>query len=307
MAHEPVADVVAPARLVASGITKDYGHRRVLEVLDLALPAGSIVAVVGPNGAGKSTLLGRLAGCIRGAGHVTLDGRPVAPDRQGRVAYLPQRVRLPAAATVEEALALFSAIRAPGPDRVTLPPNFLAADAELIGSLSGGQARRVALAATLGGSPDLLLLDEPFANLDDDARRMTSELLAAHCGGGAVVIVASPTAIELLALADRVLVIEDGRVTGDLPAATYLARLEVSVWVSVDGLPGSDPEALRRLPHVVRARMEGQWMVLDCLESRSVDLLRAIEVWGIDPERVRLGGPVATSPTGSSPDRETAR
>lgn len=285
-------------RLVASGLAKDYGTRRVLEVDRLDIPAGTIAAVVGPNGSGKSTLLGLLAGVIRGPGEVTLDGRRIAPDRLGRVAYLPQRVRLPASATVGESLALFAAVRAAGPDRARLPEGFLPVDDQLIGSLSGGQARRVALAAALAGSPDLLLLDEPFANLDDDARRVTGDLLALHRDAGAVVVVASPTAVELLALADRVLEIADGRVGDPRPARTYLASLEVSIWVALDGASEPETDALAaRLPQAVRARREGAWVVIDCLESHSVALLRALEGMGIGADRIRLGGPVADSRT----------
>lgn len=291
------ADVpAAPSvRLVASALAKDYGARRVLEVDRLDIPAGVSVAVVGPNGSGKSTLLGRLAGVIRGPGEVTLDGRRIAPDRLGRVAYLPQRVRLPASATVGESLALFAAVRAAGPDRARLPQSFLAAPDQLIGGLSGGQSRRVALAAALAGSPDLLLLDEPFANLDDDARRVVADRLAHHRDAGAVVVVASPTAVELLALADWVLEIEGGRVGDPRPARTYLGSLEVSIWVALDGSSEPETDALGRMPQAVRARREGGWVVVDCLESRSVALLRALEAMGIGAERIRLGGPVAES------------
>lgn len=299
-AEAPAAPSV---RLVASGLAKDYGARRVLQVDRLDIPAGTIVAVVGPNGSGKSTLLGRLAGVIRGPGEVTLDGRRIAPDRLGRVAYLPQRVRLPASATVGESLALFAAIRAAGPDRVRLPEGFLAAQEQLIGSLSGGQARRVALAAVLAGSPDLLLLDEPFANLDDDARRVTGEILAFHRDAGAVAIVASPTAVELLALSDGVLEIEGGRVGDPRPARAYLASLEVSIWVALDGSSDPETDALARLPQAVRARREGAWVVIDCFESHSVALLRALEGMGIGAERIRLGGTVAEPRPPAGADR----
>lgn len=291
------ADVqAAPSvRLVARGLAKDYGARRVLEVDRLEIPACTIAAAVGPNGSGKSTLLGRLAGVIRGPGEVTLDGRRIAPDRLGRVAYLPQRVRLPASATVGESLDLFAAVLAAGRDRARLPEGFLPADDQLIGGLSGGQARRVALAAALAGSPDLLLLDEPFANLDDDARRVTGEILALHRDAGAVVVVASPTAVELLALADVVLEIGGGRVGDPRPARTYLASLEVSIWVALDGALQPETDALARLPQAVRARREGAWVVIDCLESHSVTLLRALEGMGIGAERIRLGGTVGES------------
>lgn len=257
------APAAPPARLAAIGLAKDYGTRRVLEVDRLDVPGRTIVAVVGPNGSGKSTLLGRLAGVIRGPGEVRLNGRRVAPDRLGRVAYLPQRVRLPASATVGESLALFAAVRAAGADRARLPDGFLAAADQLIGSLSGGQARRVALAAALAGGPDLLLLDEPFVNLDDDARRVIGESLASHRDAGAVVIVASPSTVELLALADMVLEIDGGRLGEPRPAASFLASLE----------------------------------------SHSVALPRALEGMGISAEQIRFGGTVAEPRPAAGPDR----
>jgi ABC-type multidrug transport system ATPase subunit len=226
-------------RVVATGIGKSYGSHRVLHALDLALAPRSLVAVAGGNGVGKSTLLACLAGTVRHRGTVRLDGLLVGRATRGRITYLPQRLRMPASATGREVGRLFAALGDGRPDRVPLPDGFLPPLDKPIGQLSGGQAQRVALAAVLGGQPDLVLLDEPFANLDDEARDQVQRLVLAHRDAGATVLVASPTAVELLALADRVLLVSDGEIRFDGDPAGYAAHLGTAglVLPSPDGVP----------------------------------------------------------------------
>jgi ABC-type multidrug transport system ATPase subunit len=166
------------------------------------------------------------------------------------------------------------------------------------GPLSGGQARRVGLGVVLQGSPDLILLDEPFANLDDDAREAAHGLLRAHRDAGATVLIASPTALDLLAMIDRVVLLEDGEVSFDGAPARYAGRLEMTVWVRPAGVP---LEQLTSLSHVLRFREEGDWIALECHEDRAIGLLRDLEAAGVPPERVRLGGPVAEARLSASP------
>jgi ABC-type cobalamin transport system ATPase subunit len=85
-------------------------------------------------------------------------------------AHLPQRLRLPPTATVADVLGLLRALAGGASDRLPLPDGFVPDGSRRIGELSGGQAQRVAVAGALMGRPDLLLLDEPLANLDDEAR-----------------------------------------------------------------------------------------------------------------------------------------
>ena len=219
------------ARVVAQGLAKSFGSVAVLRGIDVRLDPRSLVAIAGSNGVGKSTLLGCLAGTIRHRGRVLVDGQPVGAATRGRIAYLPQRLRLPAASSGGEVLRLFSALAGRVPDRVAVPEGFLPDMRKPIGQLSGGQAQRVALAAVLQGRPDLLLLDEPFANLDDDARTQVHQLLRAHRDAGATVLVASPTALDLLAITDRVLLLEGGRIGFDGAPARYAGRLEMTLWV----------------------------------------------------------------------------
>lgn len=298
MAQTRDADTIAArARMVASRISKSYGALQVLREVDLSLAAGSLVAVAGSNGVGKTTLLSCLAGIVRHEGTVMLDGERVGGATRGRIAYLPQRLRLPGSSSGREVMKLFGALSG-ARDRVELPAGFLPSLAKPVGQLSGGQAQRVALAAVLQGRPDVVLLDEPFANLDDDACEQAHALLSAHRDAGATVLIASPTALDLLAMIDRVLLIEDGRIAFDGAPARYAGRLEMTVWVK----PGDvAAERLAALDHVLRARAEGDWVALECHEDRAIGLLRDLESLGVPAEQVRLGGPVAEARVSASP------
>ncbi|MCC7019346.1 MAG: ATP-binding cassette domain-containing protein [Ardenticatenales bacterium] len=209
--------------------------------LDVALTAaaGETCAIVGPNGAGKSTLLAVAAGLVRpDAGRVALDGvvlDQVDVDDSGRVVRPPVHVppRARPIGVVFQDLALFPhlsaaenaafPLRARGTPAAEARARALAAldhfgvlaraDARP-GALSGGEAQRVALARALIAQPRLLLLDEPLAALDRPARARIRALLRDVLGafeGVAVLITHDPRDAE--ALADRLIVLEDGVVT----------------------------------------------------------------------------------------------
>jgi ABC-type multidrug transport system ATPase subunit len=295
-----VAGVAPDERVVVRGLGKSYGTTRVLDGVDLTLAPHSLVAVAGRNGAGKSTLLACLAGTVRHDGRVMLDGRAVGRRTSGRIAYLPQRLRLPAAATGAEVMRLFARLGAGAGAGVPLPDGFVPDLDRPVGQLSGGQAQRVALAAILQGRPDLVLLDEPFANLDDAAREAAHRLLRAHRDAGATVLVASPTAMDLLAVTDRVLLVEDAGIAFDGAPGRYASRLEMTLWVRPGGVPAADVTAL---PHVLRSHAEGEWLAILCHEDRVVGLIREIETLGITGDAVRLGGPAADPRHSMSPGR----
>ncbi|MFT7712236.1 ABC transporter ATP-binding protein [Clavibacter tessellarius] len=214
--------------------------------LDVALrvPAGSTTAVVGPNGAGKSTLLRALAGLAPlTAGRVALDGRELERAGDGDPA-----MRIPAEGrgigVVFQDHLLFPHLSALG--NVAFGPRAHGvprADAEgraralldRLGiahladrhpaALSGGQSQRVALARALVLEPPLLLLDEPMAALDAGTRLDVRDLLADELrrfGGAAVLVTHDP--VDALALADRILVLEDGRAVQEGTAADVAAR-----------------------------------------------------------------------------------
>ncbi len=291
-------DLVLPARdgpgeaIVVRGLAKAYGRKRVLEVAELSIPVATITAIVGGNGAGKSTLLGCVAGVLR---H---EGRVLRAGGRGQVAYLPQRVRLPGGATVGEVMALFRSLAGPAADRVPVPDGFLPDHGRRIGELSGGQAQRVALAATLLGSPDVILLDEPLANLDDAAKSTVRDLVKTHRDAGATVVIASPAAFELLADADLVVRIEGGRVVFRGAAPAYLADLRSAVWVRREG--NGDAALLADLPGVVRVHVDGRWTALECAGRDVPRLVAALHDRGVAADRIRIAGASETTVSGSA-------
>lgn len=285
--------------IVLRDVTKAYGRSRVLDIPRLEIPRAMLTAVVGGNGAGKSTLLGCVAGVLRHAGIVELNdmagansGATETMRREARIAYLPQRLRMPGSATVGEVLALFRSLAGDAPDRVSPPADFAPPPGRRIGELSGGQAQRVAIAATLLGAPDLLLLDEPNANLDDRGKEDVRAMILAHRSAGASILIASPAAFELIADADHVVRIEDGRVEFAGSATAYLAELRTTVWVALgEGDHALGEERLRGLPGVEQTRVAGEWVALDCRGRDVTAILRGLSERGIGSDRIRVPGP----------------
>lgn len=209
--------------LHAEGVQRRYDGRLVVDVDSLRVEPGEIVAVLGPNGAGKSTLF-RMLLLLEApdAGRIHLAGREVRPgDREAvrRMAGVFQRPYL-FSGTVEQNIAYgLRARRVPRADREAR----VAQTMELLGleqlgrapvhTLSGGEAQRVAIGRALATAPEILLLDEPTANLDVTVRtrfREDLERLVRERVRGAVLITHDPA--DAFALADRVAVMEGGRI-----------------------------------------------------------------------------------------------
>lgn len=213
----------AAALLRVRGLVRSYGGRTVVAVDDLRIHNGEVVAILGPNGAGKSTLFRLLLALERpDAGSVLLDGSPLdaGDDRaRRRLAGVFQHPHL-FSGTVREnlqfGLRAHEVPRSEWPDRIDSTVRELAighlADAD-VSRLSGGEARRVALARGLVLKPDVLLLDEPTANLDVTVRRRFREELGRimrQRAGSVLLITHDPS--DAFDLADRVAVMEEGRI-----------------------------------------------------------------------------------------------
>jgi ABC-type sulfate/molybdate transport systems ATPase subunit len=209
------------AALAAAGLVVERGPRRVLDGVDIELRRGEVTVLLGPNGAGKSTLLGALANQVPlAAGRIEAAGRIAAAAQTA--AFARRGVR----ANVELALAWWGVPRAERPRRAAKALDLLGAG-ELAerqaATLSGGEARRVHLARVLAVRPDVLLLDEPFAGLDPTARADVLYDLAAILRDTtrATCVVVHDRA-EAWALADRVLVLLDGRIAAAGPPEEVL-------------------------------------------------------------------------------------
>ncbi|MET3135079.1 sulfonate transport system ATP-binding protein [Oxalobacteraceae bacterium GrIS 1.11] len=211
-AHARAARHGAP--LTLRGLSKSYAARRVLDQVDLQLAAGEFVAVVGRSGCGKSTLLRAVAQLERlDAGSVALgDGRSQPTSR-----IMFQEARLLPWKTVLEnvALGLPRAVAAAAAALWTVGLAERAGDWPA--ALSGGQRQRVALARALLHEPQLLLLDEPLGALDALTRIEMQQLIEAlWLARGFTAILVTHDVAEAVALADRVLLIEDGRIALDV-------------------------------------------------------------------------------------------
>ncbi len=208
---------------------------------DLHVEPGTVTAVVGPNGAGKTSLLRALAGLDPCEGDVEVAGRAVgglpAPERG--IGWLPQGSALfPHLSVVDNAayaLRCQGVRRSPARDRARLLLDQLGiADlaARRPTTLSGGQAARVALARALAAAPALLLLDEPLAALDAGTRDVVRRLLRQQLvGGPAAVLVVTHDPVDVVALADRVLVLESGAVVQEGTVA-QVAAAPRSAWAA---------------------------------------------------------------------------
>ncbi len=210
------------AALSLSGLGHRYpGGRWALQECSVEVPAGRVVALVGPNGAGKTTLLNIAAGLLRPtAGAVQVAGR--TPDRQlAKIGYVAQDAPLWPRLRVKDVLELGRCMN-PAFDAQLAEARIRGLEIPArarVNTLSGGQRAQVALTLVLAKRPQLLLLDEPLANLDPLARREFLTSMFATCAeDGVAVLFSSHVIAELERICDYLIVLQGGRVqiAGDI-------------------------------------------------------------------------------------------
>ncbi len=200
------------------GLVKDYGAHRAVDHLDLTVEEGEVFALLGPNGAGKTTTVEileghrtRTAGRVRVLGHDPATGGRALRDRIGIVL---QAAGIDRELTVREVLDFYGASysrRRRADELLELVELTDKVDAR-VATLSGGQQRRLDLALGLVGDPDLLFLDEPTTGFDPAARRRSWTLVGNLASTGATVVLTTHYLDEAEHLADRVAIIDQGRV-----------------------------------------------------------------------------------------------
>ncbi len=218
--------------LSLDGVGVVLGGRPIVRDVSFDLGRGQVLAILGPNGSGKSTLVKALVGLNPvGSGTVELFGTPLAQFRRHeRVGYVPQRSDLTSGvpATVREVVTSGRiARRRPfwpqsRTDRRTVADAMAAvgmADraGHPVATLSGGQQQRVLVARTLAGEPELLLLDEPNAGVDQASQEAIAATLGDRARAGASVVVVLHELGPFAPLIDRVIALRDGRVMYDGP------------------------------------------------------------------------------------------
>lgn len=215
--------------LKIDGLQFKRGNRVVLDAIDLQLQSGAVTAVLGPNGAGKSTLLSCITGLLHPArGTIELDGISLhtmpAMQRARRIAFLPQTPEIAWAVDVQTLVSLgripFQGISSDEQDRAAVARAMVKTEVtqwadRSVTTLSGGERARALLARVLAGESEWILADEPFTGLDPSHQFEAAELLrsAANQGGGVILTIHDLTLAARIA--DRVVILDDGRVVAD--------------------------------------------------------------------------------------------
>ena len=215
----------------AHDLTRRYHDMTALAGVSLDIPAGQVLGLLGPNGAGKSTLINVMTGLLRpSSGSVELCGGDPRDEATRRViGVTPQETGLPETWRVAELVDFVSAhFPDPVPREELLDRFDLSSLADRqAGGLSGGQQRRVAVALAFAGRPRLVFLDEPTTGLDTGARRALWEGIRSFHADGGGVLLTSHYIDEVEALADRVVVMDQGRVIADGGIAEIRGRVRL--------------------------------------------------------------------------------
>lgn len=211
------------------GLVKRYGNRPVLMGVTLSVGAGEVVALLGPNGAGKTTTVEIVEGYrTADAGRVEVLGVDPArggPALRARVGVMLQGGGVDPRARPRELLRMFAALHEGGSDPDTLLDTVgLRAVAETpYRRLSGGERQRLSLGLALVGRPEVLILDEPTAGMDQEAKRATRDLIAEMRDDGLAVLLTTHDLADVERLADRVAILHGGRIVADGTLATLAA------------------------------------------------------------------------------------
>jgi ABC-2 type transport system ATP-binding protein len=254
-----------------TGVHKRFGEVTALDGLDLEVRRGELLALLGPNGAGKTTAISLMLGLQRpDAGQTMLFGEsPLRVEVRRGVGVMMQEAAQPAELKVRELVAQVSGYY-PMPLGVnaTIALAGIAAIADRpYGKLSGGQKRQAQFALAICGRPLVLFLDEPSANLDAAARQMLWAAMRQLVDHGTSIVLTTHYIEEAEALADRVVVLSQGRciasgTVGEMRAVVQRRR--------IDCLSGVRIEDIRGWPEVSEATSEGGKVSLTTNNAESV-------------------------------------
>ncbi|HZC40903.1 MAG TPA: ATP-binding cassette domain-containing protein [Streptosporangiaceae bacterium] len=292
----------------AAGLVKSFGSTRALAGLDLAVPRGGILGLLGPNGAGKTTAVRVLAtlarpdagrarvlgaDVVREAGevreHIGLTGQYAALDDHltGRanlimVGRLGRLSRREARQRADKLLARFELAGAAG---------------RAVKTYSGGMRRRLDLAASLIGSPEVLFLDEPTTGLDPRSRAVMWEIIRELAAGGTTLLLTTQYLDEADQLADRVAVIDTGRVVaegtpGDLKAQVGDDRIELALPAGSDlAAAAAGVKAFAAGPVTTDAERLLVGAPVPARPGLTTEVVRALDTAGVEVTSISLRRP----------------
>ena len=264
-------------------VHKAYGARTALAGVSFAVRRGEVVALLGPNGAGKTTAIRILLGLRRpDAGEARLDGSdPSAASARRAVGSTPQETDMPETLRVGEVVDLVRRHYAAPLPREEVLERFQIADLAKreTGGLSGGQRRRVAVALAFAGNPGLAVLDEPSGALDRAARAALWEVIRSFAAAGRAILLTTHDLAEAEALATRIVLLEQGRVTVE-GTTEEIRRHAGDTRIEIRN------QRLPPLAHADRATLRGDRLLL--LTHRPGALIRELVAAGADLDDLRV-------------------
>jgi ABC-2 type transport system ATP-binding protein len=259
--------------LIAEQLAKSYGATQAVVDVSFSVAKGEVIGLLGPNGAGKSTTVAMICGLVRpDSGRVTIDGETIESDDspvKRRIGLVPQDLALyddyPARANLELFGALYGVEKGLLGGRIDAALTLvgLAERAnEKPATFSGGMRRRLNIAAALVHDPDVLILDEPTVGVDPQSRNAIFDGLETLAARGKAIVYTTHYMEEAERLADRIVIIDHGRVVAsDAPAV--LVRAHGGSGIVVIGVGGEvDTRTLLAEPGVAKAEQRGETLRL---------------------------------------------
>jgi ABC-2 type transport system ATP-binding protein len=275
---------MAEPALVAEDVHRHYGDTVALDGVSLSVAEGEVFGLVGPNGAGKTTLVRALTGTTRCEGRVRVLGASPGGLDPSRLGLLPQSFHPADRLTARELIAAYAGLydEARSVDAV-LADVGLQDDADVwYENLSGGQQRRACVGTALVNDPDVLFLDEPTTGIDPAGRRSLWGLIERLAAGGTTVLLTSHSMGEIERLADRVGLLQDGRLVAvGTPAALIEAHGGDSLLVVDTGTDVDRTSLADALAADVTER-DGGVVIRDVTLANVGDVVATLEGAGVD-------------------------
>lgn len=252
--------------ITANSVTKKFGRVAAVDAVSFGIEPGQAVSLWGSNGAGKTTLIRCLLGVVRFRGSIAVGGQDVR--RRGKktrslIGYVPQELAFHDDVRLGSAMAFFARLHRAPPDaaeRSLRTVGLAGHERKRVRDLSGGMKQRLALGVALLADPPVVVLDEPTSNLDASGRGEVVDTLRQLKARGKTLVFASHRPDEVITLADRVLVMERGRLIRDTTPAgmwpTETAVQTVRLYVA-DGMERPAAGMLQRAGHTVNLNGHG--------------------------------------------------